>query len=775
MLHRAQTASDCILKEGFLEKKKLKTGIFTKRFVQIRNGWLMWYKHSIEDLIASYRFLPGSSIQLIESDPSTFLIVIQTAQPLFSSVNFRFHQRKDAESWINAMNHGSHWSHYRKYPFLDAPRIQLRGFIYIHLMSCENIKGADINGLSDPFVSFSFDFVQARSKTFYQTLKCEFNEYLKIPVFHDDPNWLLSFSVFDADVLFSSKLLGFGSVPLSALGMNEEKCWSLNVLSERADIECGYIKFRTLYISDTVLQMLPRSNKRNHPDCTAYPVYKFQMSVVKTQIERVKTVFAAIGEGVNAVKDFIQWRNPYLTVIGWFMLSYMLLLRSDLIIPLLVLGILAAIISSHPEFKTFLKKDFRFLFKQEEPPSPPTGTHRLTAPNILARRSQRVASPASKRPTNAEPDKPQHSASLSSETPKIILYEMQRRNISATATALLNRDIQLKQTFSYQNLRPAEPRWLTDTLQLSLILPMTIIDGYKYSWKIQVNQKSDNNGWQYGKRWPIDSSVDFRKDFRLHKDWVRRRMWVGTPIRQATLMETSETIDYHDEAEEEFDEGAVPTKATRSLLAKYRFLMDECGKIQYMVFTIVNSIEKSVYLYSWKNPSVTSFLLFGFFCIGICCSIVKSAIVLVWMGITAVLMAQFKKIFLPKYKFVSNFLTKFRLEISSDLKLSEQMRKQLSKIHFLTSMESLNDVHPEALRVLLQKTADNHNFHMKFSIKESANAKFIADYVYNVAHGIKMRDGNKLRSNKIEPDNFIANCAVDDWHLYNQYSNTKLN
>ena len=170
----------------------------------------------------------------------------------------------DMNKWMLAFRQASGWLYHP--PCLYPLPHRLCGLIVVEIISVENILVADWGGKSDPYVMVEFDGLLARTETHYDSLTSEFHTVVTLPVFNDDPNQTLNFSIFDEDSLSHDDLLGGVSVPLHSLGFNQEIVWdSVSVKNVPGSIagksigsdQFGSISFRTLYRSSHLTQFLP--------------------------------------------------------------------------------------------------------------------------------------------------------------------------------------------------------------------------------------------------------------------------------------------------------------------------------------------------------------------------------------------------------------------------------------------------------------------------------------------------------------------------------------
>lgn len=103
-----------------------------------------------------------------------------------------------------------------------APHLLERGVLHVHLMHATNLKAADRNGLSDPYVKLSLWGQQHKSKTIKKTLEPKWDETFKfVGVLRDLISERLQLRVMDDDLGMADDWLGAAAVDLSELGVTE--------------------------------------------------------------------------------------------------------------------------------------------------------------------------------------------------------------------------------------------------------------------------------------------------------------------------------------------------------------------------------------------------------------------------------------------------------------------------------------------------------------------------------------------------------------------------
>uniref|UniRef100_A0A6B2LRY8 C2 domain-containing protein n=1 Tax=Arcella intermedia TaxID=1963864 RepID=A0A6B2LRY8_9EUKA len=85
----------------------------------------------------------------------------------------------------------------------------------IHLLSGSNLKAADVNGKSDPYVIIKHQKQKVKSKVCNATLNPNFFQHFSLDV--EDMTKPLKFKVWDHDAVGSDDKLGKGSIDLNTL------------------------------------------------------------------------------------------------------------------------------------------------------------------------------------------------------------------------------------------------------------------------------------------------------------------------------------------------------------------------------------------------------------------------------------------------------------------------------------------------------------------------------------------------------------------------------
>ena len=263
---------------GFLSKRRLWTGVFSRRYVTVSGGLLTWAKpfDTKTGMNVSCRSLSGAvvveatgELQFARLNAGHHVFVVYFAydarEVTVENVCLAAESDQEMRDWITAIRMAAGWLYFP--PCMQPLPRRLSGLLVIELICVENVLAADWNGKSDPYILVEYDGQLNRTATQYRKLTAHFNYVTTLPVHNDDPNLTISMFVFDEDSLSSDDLLGGVSVPLHALGFNKEIVWdsvplrkmsgSLHGRSSGTD-QYGTISFRTLYRSSKVTQFLPK-------------------------------------------------------------------------------------------------------------------------------------------------------------------------------------------------------------------------------------------------------------------------------------------------------------------------------------------------------------------------------------------------------------------------------------------------------------------------------------------------------------------------------------
>ena len=788
------TGSSSIIKAGVLLKRRQRTRFYSHRWVEVKGGMIVWYRlralgpHSL----CSCRALPGCSLVSASRQGidgrfvGTITVFLTSSAPgvKCAPLTFACSRREELESWMDALKIGSHWQFYRKQPQLGGSvRNRLGGLLMLEIVSGETLPVSDWGGTSDPYVIAEFDGVFARTKTIYKCLSPQWEETLTIPVFHDDPNWPLSFYIYDQDEVSSDDLLGVVSLPLFALGRNEEKLWRmpLKPQNRKKNNDLGSITVRSYYHTSDSQDFLALSDRVLSRSLTHH-VGDFSIDLVKLQVDRLLK-FKDFVESLAGWRDLIRWRRPNDTISAFFVFTIFILFLPDQFMLALFTCVAFSLLRRHSEYPLFYRKYMKpwgigGFFRRDQPP---------------LRRQLSALSKEPDSPTGNSPRSPIFATEVSSEEEILReenilkVWECERRNVAATAAALVSKQEGIglfKRTFSFKNLKEKiEARWINCVNSSALISPpSTVENGFKYTWRVRIEPKrTDVNGWEYGNSWPSNwqwDSKDFSSNFLAHRHWVRRRLWVGEPVRAADVNDIPVPIELFgndDGAQEESEDLQDAGKYSRGLMARYRKIVSEGAKIQLKVFSVANLVEKWLNWNSWKNPRITSFFLFFSLFLIFATNFFPQRVI-VWLCMAAWLIVEWLD-FRKRQKIVKKFLNSLKRQVQNDRNLPSQWKRLLlERAKPFTQMSEIAEITPETLRILIQRTCDDEKLVVKVSLEDFKRCEVIGELVESVYKKIFGRSwASQQNFNlRVNPKNLIKSHSIHDWERSDFYSHLHL-
>ena len=246
--------------------------------MEVTGGYISWTKPADvnTNVRASCRRLAGASIRIssedsrigkLSSDLHVFIVYFAYDMREFkvAPLILATESEQDMNMWVIAINQASRWMYHP--PSLNPLPRRLCGLIVLQILSVENVVPADWSGKSDPYVLVLFNGLLARTAVQYRALSAEFDDFIVLPVYNDDPNSTIQLIVFDQDEYSDDEVLGIVSIPLHAVGFNKEIVWdslplrpTKNSIVSRSSATAdryGTISFRTLYRSSRATQFLP--------------------------------------------------------------------------------------------------------------------------------------------------------------------------------------------------------------------------------------------------------------------------------------------------------------------------------------------------------------------------------------------------------------------------------------------------------------------------------------------------------------------------------------
>ena len=673
---------------GILGKKLSKSSIVRKRWVEVKPGYLYWYKvGSMKKRIVSScscRSLAGCAIDYsgVGSAAKTITILFCFAPGTYIPP-IRFTANSEAEQlmWIDAFQQASSsWQMYRNLltPY-SGPRTILCGIIVVEVVRAHGLIRADWGSDSDPYTIVEFDDCRARTSVVQNNNSPEWGEIFTLPVFYQSPNYGLSFYVYDSDNFGADDLLGLISIPLYALGCNREKVWKLQLKPhDKGDkqMQNGTLTVRTYLYTSAGFPQFPftqllNTTSRMRPPSKTFPITSFSIFFLKLQIDRITKAFSVL-KSLASIADLIMWRDPQATIIFYLCASALILFFNDYILFCMVAGIGATLILNHPEFPQLNRRVLKPLGATLDQN---TARHEAMRSLVGFKTTSSVVKNADQ-VESIEVASDMEILDGSSEEgivrddDIIRVWECERRNVRATAAAMVSRDHNqtslFKRTFSSKFLKAKEARWRHLNGVAADTVPASIRNGIHYQWKLIVcSTTSDANGWEYASSWPpapennwgeSGFGFGFSSSFRLHSHWVRRRLWEGVPTRAAQEGEIDKPIgdDGSDVPAEEGIDDIESIERDNVFLAIYKTIVEEGSKLQSKLFAIASGVEGALNFTGWKNRDLTSI----FFLFITCCIVGASFIpqrVIFWMILSGVIADQLDD-FLERQKEVKLFL-----------------------------------------------------------------------------------------------------------------------
>ena len=362
--------------------------------------------------------------------------------------------------------------------------------------------------------------------------------------------------------------------------------------------------------------------------------------------------------------------------------------------------------------------------------------------------------------------------------------------------------------FSSKNLKSGiESEWVNMGGAPLRDSPSTVIDGVKIKWNVSMKKNlTDKNGWEYGRTLPPLSGADvvnadqstimydprsavwgagqFGEKFKLHRHWVRRRVWIGTPVRMA--FESEEPIGLADiiasTAENGGDELFADNKNGRkSLYARFWQIMDEGRKLQNILFNVSTKLESIKNLVTWKSRWITSLILWVLLIVLVLTATI-SQFVLSWIFVSLLLVDQLTDI-QKKMQLTKPLLDAIKLEIHAAS--IPVLWKNILKIRMASFFSRMEEVYTEVSVAvvcdIVQKACDKVWFTNAvvltlndFEISPTSEGGpvtlgVLLENIYLLAnHG----DESWWKSEKVSvhPKNLFSGHLVSDWEEFDPLS-----
>lgn len=548
----------------------------------------------------------------------------------------------------------------------------------------------------------------------------------------------------------------------------------------------------------------------------------FSIEMFKAQVKRIVAIIKVLSV-LKAVGYFIAWRDPQWTLTLYVWASWVCLFEPQSALMFYIVFLLKLLLQAHPfygEFRLELQ-DRWFSFSARVTDSVMFRT---------AKSGSGLASDSGLSP---------RSISLAATSSEYRVYECQRRKIAgaldmittvmkapaqmavAAGAAVVSPALRSEDDkgpphksiandvkkdledlfihFSSENLRPREAEWVSVSGVPLTDSPATVIDGIKIKWSVFVSKKlTDKNGWEYAKAFPApqagDDSIEFDSKtgiwgagtstvflpvMRMHKHWVRRRVWIGSPIRPAFDSEEPVRLAEIVAAVEHGSERVDEENKARSLLARFKQLMEEGRKLQNVIFRIASRLESIKNLTSWKARWISSLVFYLLLVVLVLC-LVMSQFVVVWLLLTFVVTDNLVDTF-KKRALTRPLLDMIREQIQEStvpVQWRKLLRARLSS-HFSTLESVTADVPGQVLLSIFQKACDKLWFPNAVLLSlhdvepHSDGGPVTLGMVLELAYQqINNNDADWWKTEKsfVHPKNLMNGHLVSDWEEYNPSS-----
>ena len=568
--------------------------------------------------------------------------------------------------------------------------------------------------------------------------------------------------------------------------------------------------------SPSATNSVPSSSSANAFD------YDFSIEIFKLQLSRIGAILATL-KIFSGISYMLQFRDPFwsITIIGWF--TWILLIEPGSALMFWYALLAKLMLQAHPNYLDFVheiheKKNQIFFF-----------SHFSNFKNLFARK---LLAPSVTMPLNQELLSSTGSADF--ENVEYRVFECQRRKIAnaftmistmvkvpanvavAAGTAALRQESadeeitalntarsdlgNLFKHFSSQNLNANETEWVSITGVPLEQSPSTIIAGTKIKWGVSIKSTNDPAGWEYAKSFPplltsivgnaidYDSSVPiwnkegFVKNLKLHRHWVRRRMWIGKPIRPALEAEEPIRLSQIVEATIDTSEDTDLKKNSSSIFAKFRLIMTEGKKLQGILFSVSSQLESFKNLVSWKARWISS-VIFVVMIILLVASIFVPQRILCWIITMLIVLDSYTDMKVKRVK-TAPLLHEVIHQVSIS-QIPDQWKEILrvklesvfSKMHEITNEVSVQVLAPIVQKALLVVIPDAHHVVLVPSdfgegvVHDGGPLTWghVLENIYLKANR-NNADWWKSRKTSIHPKNLIKGHLVADWEEFNPTS-----
>ena len=548
--------------------------------------------------------------------------------------------------------------------------------------------------------------------------------------------------------------------------------------------------------------------------------YEFSIEMFKKQLQRIVAIFK-IFEIFSSIGYFFSWRDPKWTLLMYSWITWVFLVHPESSLMFFFVFILKLVVQSHPNFGD-LKLEIQSSWHEMRA--------RVTGIQYSRSKTSPADFPDEYRVYECQRRKIAGAMTIVSTMVKVttvVPAQMAVHATTAVAAPLLAENSQgedrpmspvakatataqeakkelenLFLNFSAKNLRKeTESEWVSSCGIALEESPSTVVDGIKIKWHVMVKTNvTDKNGWEYARNFPSLSTLTspsrsmihdarsvawgsghFSSRFKLHRHWVRRRVWIGKPIRAA--FDSEEPIKLSDVVSSMDDNSAETLlekeKKRRSLYAKFWQLMDEGRKLQNILFGLASQLESIKNLFTWKSRWITS-MIFWAIMIVLMASLIVPQFAFTWLIITFILVDHMSDV-QRKMKLTKPLVEVLKKEVlSSNIPPSwkEILNDKLSS-YFSKMDEIYLEVSVSVLCSMFQRACDKLWFPgavkltlNDFEISSSGGPVVLGDVLEKIYLLANHGDADWWKSIKvsIHPKNLIKGHLVSDWEEYDPNS-----
>jgi hypothetical protein len=544
--------------------------------------------------------------------------------------------------------------------------------------------------------------------------------------------------------------------------------------------------------------------------------YDFTIEMFKAQLVRILAIIKLFSN-LKSIGYIISWRDPAWTLTLYLWGSWICLIEPQAALMFWLIFLLRLLLKAHPcypELKQELKARWELgvfprnktCLKTLSVDKIGTSGEALTEFRVFECQRRKIAGAMTMLSTMVKV--PAHMALAAGSAVAAPLRDKQGEDdedgppSSPSSPNRISKELEdLFVNFSSKNLKPGEHEWISPTGHALSESPTTVIDGMKIKWTVNVyNKRTDKNGWEYARHFSQEggserisflpkvdvlwgSNQQFDRKLRVHKHWVRRRMWIGTAVRPALPSEEPIPLAQIVESTQgENKDAVVDKKQGRSLLARFKQLMEEGKKLQNVLFNLATRLESLKNLVSWKSRWISS-LIFWVLMVLLFFSLFVSQYVIVWIIASAILLESLVDVLKLQgltAPLRAAVLAQLSAENASTIPAQwRDLLKHKLNSYFCNMEEVLSEVPVSIVCSVFQKACDALWFKNAvllslddFDLNTTGGPLtlgMVLEKVYLVAHN---GDADWWKSVKvgIHPKNLFKGHLVSDWELYNPTS-----